>query len=300
MSSIFIQIPSYHDFELDRTIKDCLEKSSKNNQINFGIHITYFEKNEINFPTLPNLKFSISKAPKNIGVGMARFLANQFYNGEDYYLQIDSHMKFEENWDEKLILNYKKYISEGANPIISAYPGAYKYENFKTVILNNKNDVFYTDFDKEFSFQNNFIPHQKAVNNFENNIFTRSVSAAFIFGSGEIASIKPNKKIFFWGEEILTAMRFYTHGFDIMLPESQNVHHLYYDTGKNYENLRRQAFADFSTESALLEKQSKEELSRIIINKIIGNQELGSKRTLNEYEIFAGIDFLGKKIEKVI
>ena len=32
MSSIFVQIPAYHDFELFRTIKDCYEKSSGKNK----------------------------------------------------------------------------------------------------------------------------------------------------------------------------------------------------------------------------------------------------------------------------
>ena len=300
MASIFVQIPSYHDFELFRTVKDCYEKSSGSHVINFGIHLTYFEKKEFDVPSLHNLSINISKAPENIGVGMSRFLANEFYNGEDYYLQIDSHMRFEKNWDDILINNYKKYVSDGANPVISAYPGAYEYQDLKPVILNNKAHVAYTDFIQELSFQNNFVPHQRAVGNFSNNVFTRSVSAASIFGSGEIASIKPNKKIFFWGEEILTAIRLYTHGFDIMLPESQNLYHLYYDGEKGFKNLRRQVTSDFIDEPIMLEKKSQEELSRIIIDKPIGDQELGSERTLEQYESFAGINFVGKKILKVI
>jgi hypothetical protein len=229
MSSIFVQIPAYHDLELSRTIKDCLKKSSGKHVINFGIHLSYFKNNDIDIPILNNIKFSTSLAPKNIGVGMGRYLANEFYNGEDYYLQIDSHMRFGEFWDDILINNYLKYKSMGANPAISAYPGAYEYDGFNLNILNTKSHVTYTDFIKELSFQDNYVPHQRAVANFENNIFSRSVSAASIFSSGEIASIKPNKNMFFWGEEILTAIRLYTHGFDIMLPEAQFFYHLYYD-----------------------------------------------------------------------
>ena len=300
MASIFVQIPSYHDFELYRTIKDCYDKSSGNNKINFGVHITYFDKKEYEIPDLHGIKINVSKAPENIGVGMARYLANEFYDGEDYYLQIDSHMRFEQNWDDILINNYKKYLSEGTNPVISAYPGAYEYQDLKAVILNNKAHVAYTDFIQELSFQNNYVPHQRAVGNFNNNVFARSVSAASIFSSGSIASVKPNKKMFFWGEEILIALRMYTHGYDLMLPESQNLYHLYYDGSLGFKNLRRQVMEDFPSVSQSLEKESQNELTRIIFDEPVGNQELGTKRTLKQYEYFAGIDFANKKIKSVV
>ena len=300
MASIFVQIPAYHDFELFRTIKDCYEKSSGNHVINFGVHLTYFDKNEIEIPDFNNIKISVSKAPENIGVGAGRYLANEFYNGEDYYLQIDSHMRFEPFWDDILINNHKKYVAEGTNPVISAYPGAYVYEDFKVKILNNKSHVSYTDFIQELSFENNYVPHQRAVGNFDNNIFTRSVSAASIFSDGGIAAIKPNKKMFFWGEEILIALRMYTHGYDLMLPESQNLYHLYYDGNLGIKNLRRQVREDFTKISSELEKESQNELTRIIFEEAIGDQELGTKRTLKEYEYFAGIDFANKKIRSVV
>ena len=300
MSSIFVQIPSYHDYELYRTIKDCLKKSSGKHVINFGVHICYFENNNIDVPELNNVKVSTSLAPKNIGVGIGRYLANEFYNGEDYYLQIDSHMRFGEFWDDILINNYLKYKSMGVNPAISAYPGAYEYDGFDLNILNTKSHVAYTDFIQELSFQDNHVPHQRAVGNFANNVFSRSVSAASIFASGEMASIKPNKNIFFWGEEILTAMRLHTHGFDIMLPEAQFFYHLYSDHQKGYKNLRRQVSEDFPDISSNLEKISQKELSRIISGSIVGDQELGSKRLLKDYESFAGINFIEKKILPVL
>ncbi len=92
------------------------------------------------------------------------------------------------------------------------------------------------------------------------------------------------------------ALRLYTHGFDIMLPESQLFYHLYYDHSKGYKNLRRQVSEDFPKECRDLEKISQNELERIIFEKPIGDQELGSKRTLEEYEQFASINFALKKV----
>lgn len=300
MASIFVQIPAYHDLEISRTIRDCLKKSSGKHTINFGVHLTYFKNNDISIPDMPNIKYSTSLAPENIGVGMGRYLANEFYNGEDYYLQIDSHMRFGEFWDDVLVNNYLKYKSMGVNPVISAYPGAYEYDGFDMNILNTKAHVAYTDFVPELSFQDNYVPHQRAVGNFSNNVFSRSVSAASVFGSGEIASIKPNKKMFFWGEEILMALRLHTHGFDIMLPEAQFFYHLYYDPLKGYKNLRRQVIEDFPEQCSVLEKDSQNELKRIITDKPVGDQELGQVRTLEDYQSFAGINFIDKKIMPVL
>ncbi len=296
MASIFVQIPSYHDYELNRTIINAIKESSGLHAINFGVHVTYFENIDFDIPDLPNVKIEISKAPKNIGVGISRHIANSFYSGEDYYLQTDSHMRFEKNWDNNLIVDYIGKKEYGANPVISAYPGAYEYKNGQLNVLNTKSHVAYTDFIQELSFQGDLVPHQRAVGNFANNIFTRSVSAASIFSDGSIASIKPNKKIFFWGEEILTAIRLFTHGYDLMLPVSQNLYHLYYKPEDGFKNLRRQVGSDFESEAIALDLNSKKEIEHIILNNVIGEYELGSSRTLADYQEYARIDFSSKVV----
>ena len=91
MASIFIQIAAYRDSEVTPTILDAIKQSSGNHTINFGVHTVYVEESEINVPDLPNVKHAESKAPENIGLGIGRALAHQFYDGEDYYLQCDSH-----------------------------------------------------------------------------------------------------------------------------------------------------------------------------------------------------------------
>jgi hypothetical protein len=301
MSSIFIQIPSYHDYEIGRTIRDAIKKSSGNNTINFGLHVSYYRNNDLDIPILDNVKVKISEAPDNLGQGTSRHIANEFYNGEDYYLQIDSHTRFEKNWDESLIENYNFYKGLGLKTVISAYPGSYEYGENGLNILNEKAHIPYTDFVEELSFQDNcHIPHQRAVPNLSNNIFTRSVSGGSIFSDGSIASIKPNKDMYFWGEEILTAVRLYTHGYDLLLPKKQNLYHLYYDKSRGEKNLRRQVGEDFPDLIKQIDDKSKYELGRILDNKIIGPDALGSVRTLEEYQTFAGINFVDKKIVPVL
>ena len=51
----------------------------------------------------------------------------QLYNGEDYALQIDSHMRFEEGWDETLINMLSECDSD--KPLLTTYPPDYKPPN---------------------------------------------------------------------------------------------------------------------------------------------------------------------------
>jgi len=300
MSSIFVQIAAYHDDELVKTIKDCIDKLSNENNINFGIHLCYYE-NEIDVPKLNNIKIEKIKAPEGLGVGYARYRANQFYDGEDYYLQIDSHTRFDKNWDKHFISTYKKYLKEGCNPVLSAYPSGYHYEESK-LVLDKYPYVCYTDFERTLNSQeeflnNNFL-HQKALQNEEGNVFTRSVSGGEIFSSGSIASIQPNIKMFNWGEEFLTAIRLFTHGYDLMLPEKQSLYHLYYSDP--ISSKRRLSGHDFPDETNKILLESNFEIGRIINNKIIGDFELGSKRTLDEFGFYADIDFNKKIVHSVV
>ena len=295
MKSIFIQLAAYHDHELGRTINDCIQKSSGEYDIKFGVHLCYYKNDEISIPNLKNVKIKKVMAPEGLGVGYARCMANQFYNNEDYYLQIDSHTRFAPNWDKDFISTYNKYFEAGCNPVLTSYPSGYHYENFKVVLDKNPTVVF-ADFVRTKKSQENFLQtnflHQESKQNEEGNIFTRAVSGGEIFSSGNIANIQPNTKMFNWGEEFLTAIRFFTHGYDLMLPEKQSLYHLYYDDP--IKSQRRMAGEDFPSENNKISLESNDEIGRIINNKIIGDFEMGSKRTLEDFGRYAEIDF-GKK-----
>ena len=63
--------------------------------------------------------FNVNES-ESLGPYMARYLAVKFYQGEQYYLQIDSHSEFVSNWDDKLIKMVDDAPAE--KPIISCYP----------------------------------------------------------------------------------------------------------------------------------------------------------------------------------
>ena len=58
----------------------------------------------------------------------ARHLAQQLWNGEEYFLQIDSHMRFVPGWDIKLkkMLRQAELMSLHGKAVVSSYPPAYE------------------------------------------------------------------------------------------------------------------------------------------------------------------------------
>jgi hypothetical protein len=298
MASIFIQLASYHDFELGKTMYDAIYKSSKNHDIHFGVHHCYHKEKEVYVPQLPNLRLVESEAPEGIGVGVSRSIANSLYDGQDYYLQIDSHTRFEYNWDQGLISILEYYKEFGfEKPLLTMYPGTYVYNKNLKEVINYSIDVTSTAFTgKPEMFAENMIPNQIAVAP-ENGFLQKAVAGGFIFTTGDFAGIGINEKIMFYGEEIITAASAYTHGYDLLIPDKHYVYHLYFEADQVFQkNMRRHTWKDYLDEWGKLEAISKAEVVDILTTKRIGPGALGSVRTLEEYGEYAGLDFANRKL----
>jgi hypothetical protein len=303
LDSIFIQIPSYRDLELPKTIVDAVAKASGKYRLVFGIHSCIAYSGEILIPfiesDLATIKYVESIAPNNIGLQLSRHIANELYTDEDYYLQIDAHMRFMPNWDEIAVADLKYYQDLGIKkPLISGYPPSYHYRE-DTEVLEDKT-VFHTTrmsfLKNPIAFEKSYIPSQDAVVAPKGCIYGTSVAGGLIFTVGDFAKIKPNKKIAFWGEEILIAARAFTHGFTPVLPVHHLLWHLYFDTQPDGFTRRESVWADYPDLWPELDMLSKLELIDIFNNARIGDDALGTERTLEDYGNFAGLDFKNRRV----
>lgn len=299
MASIFIQISAYRDRELTRTIIDAIEKSSGNNELYFGIHFVYLNGQEAQIPDLRNIQYTTSKAPNNVGVGIGRYIAHQFYNNEDYYFQCDSHMRFVEGWDEVAINSILSYQKQGIKkPLLTMYPANYWYKDLtfteiETDIMDPHYKTIISFSEGPESFKNLRIPSQTAIAS-NGEIFTRSISAGSVFTVGPF--MPPNKDMAFWGEEILMAARAYTHGYDLVVPDEQYLYHLYYNHDNPDINRRKIFWSDFPNEFEEMNNESRRVLYNIFLEEIIGDGCLGTERSLSEYGEFAGLDFVNGEV----
>jgi hypothetical protein len=279
LSSIFIQLASYHDYELPGTILNALEMSSGEHDITFGVHHNYYEVNDISLPDLPNLKVAVSKAPDNLGIGVSRAIAHSFYAGEDYYMQVDAHTRF---------IDYYKSLGFD-KPLLTTYPRNYWYTD--GVIGHDKGwGVSCISFEED---PNRFVvfraPTQTAAPNPAWNVFSRSISAGSIFTVGPF--FVPNTTAHSIGEEILIAARAFTRGYDILIPRENQLSHLYYDHDKPHANGRRLVWKDFPEEASQMETVGSAYVKDLFLNKVVSEQGLGEERTLEEFEVFSGLDF---------
>ena len=302
MKSIFIQIPSYNDSELAKTVNDAIKSCSSNSKLHFGISNCVMEDSEIEYPVCKSphkITMRTIIAPDGIGAGEGRYTANSFYDGEDYYLQIDAHMRFRQNWDIGLISSIENYLTVGVEkPLVSMYPASYWYDKSMVETRDPNKGLTRIKFvEKLEDFKTLNFPHQTAIGSYHECGYTFSISGASVFSTGDFSLVKPNRKIAFWGEELLTAARSFTHGFTPVMPNGSYLYHLYFDSSATIErNKRRHAWQDFPEEWSKLVEGSNSEFLNILENNIIGEFALGSKRTLDEYFEFAGINFADRTV----
>ena len=294
--SIFIQITSYHDYELEKTIRDAITKSSGETELVFGVHSIYYEDNAWIEPVrhIPNVRLVESKAPDNLGMGLGRAIAHELYTGEDYYLQIDAHSRFDPNWDTFLINEIETHKANGfKKPLISQYPKVFFYEGDEEKRRDHEEPVTQFYWKNKERFKDARTPMQGTVLNPEGNIFSISVSGGSIFTEGEF--LKPNPLIFSDGEEIFMAARAYTNGYDLFVPSEMFMYHLYY--GEEGKNKRRHVYPDWPDQTAKLGQLSYDEIKLVLSGEgLVGEGRLGTERTLSEYGQFCGLDFINGEI----
>ena len=94
--TIFVQIASYRDPELENTVRDMIANADRPEKLRFGIAKQYSE--EDGFDKLQEFRgddrFRILDIPhtESNGACWARHLIQQLYKNETYTLQIDSHI----------------------------------------------------------------------------------------------------------------------------------------------------------------------------------------------------------------
>lgn len=287
--SIFIQITSYHDHELYRTVNNAIDRSSGETYIRFGINCVYDNTNDLNLSFNSNVAMNISKAPNDLGMGKGRSIAHSFYNGEDYYFQVDSHSRFDYNWDLFLIDEIKRYKADGfSKPLITNYPKPFWYEGTEEKIRGHEEVVTQFYWKDPLRFSEHRTPMQGTYLNPFNNVRSISVSGGSIFTEGSF--LEPNKLIFGDGEEIFIAARAFTSGYDLLVPSKTFMYHLYY--GLEGLNKRKIVPEDFPEETVYLEAISKKEIRETLWGSgSIGKYRLGIVRSLKEYGEYAGLDF---------
>lgn len=303
MERIFVSIASYRDPELKKTLEDLISNCEKPELLDIAIAWQHSEEDEWdnldeyqNDPrfNIIDIDYSTSK-----GVCWARNLIHALYTDQKYYLQLDSHHRFEKNWDRTLkdYLHYLQCIGY-QKPILSAYLPSY---NPKTE--EKLKEVWGLNIDRFLPEGPPFLrPYN--INNWNELVApfkARFLSGHFIFTLGSFVKDVPyDPNIYFHGEETSLAVRAYTHGYDLFSPHRPVIYHEYTRSGK-------QKHWDDSKEWGDLDLKSYERFRKLFgmdpgctpcQRKSLAPYTFGEVRSLVEYERYSGLKFETRQIHK--
>lgn len=141
MKSIYIAIPSLDDTELVPTVLNAFEAAKYPERVFIGVSLLAQDKwREKDFISATqkyksNIRFEyihLNKNTKNmllVGNGRKRVL--DLYSNEDYFLQVDAHAMFAQDWDADLIDAHERASKFVKNDkvVLTAYSGYYAYDN---------------------------------------------------------------------------------------------------------------------------------------------------------------------------
>jgi glycosyltransferase involved in cell wall biosynthesis len=308
---IFVSIASYCDELLFFTIEDCMAKASKPENIFFGIvdQNIATQRAEIEKLDFKNqIKYVYINNIDTLGVSWARNIAFSLWDGEDFLLQIDSHMLFEKEWDTTLLSQYSDLKKISQKPIITTYPYNFSFDenNTPTFVKPSGKTVLvlrpHPDTPLE---ENNAIIRFRAEHKYTDSpVLGCHIAAGFIFTCSDfIEEIPYDPFLYFHGEEQSLALRAYTRGWDIYHPNVIPLYHHYKKIGDDYltHHWHKSVEAKRSLSSSHLKSRAIKKINRLLYGDGMKNSVygLGNTRTLEEYIAFSGIDYKNKKINKI-
>lgn len=312
---IFVSIASYRDPEITRTVRNIIENAT--NPHNLTIYV--YEQNDptdVTTKDLPESVLSKSNVIVNTvnyseakGPNWARYLIQQEWSGEEYFLQIDSHTQFVVGWDVTLIDMLKQLQNGNTKVVLTQYPPEYELKDGKydTNVLRGSLYV------EGFQPSDNFTRIQSEYHQGEppsSPFVSEAWGACFSFSSWEIirdAPYDPYLPYLFFGEELDITLRLYTHGWNIYSPHKSVVFTNFTRTHRNtmwsdhekekrekYELLSRiRLYHKFGMNTQLLKYNT--HTHTLLLNNI-DKYDLGSERDLKDYENHAGIDLNGQRV----
>lgn len=299
---IFIQIASYRDPQLIPTIKDCINNAKKPENLVFSIAWQHSVEDEWDnlYDYINDDRFKIIDIDyrESKGACWARNLLQQQYSGEKYTLQLDSHHRFIENWDEELIMMINDLQSKGhKKPLLTGYIPSFDPENDPNARINQPWKMNFDRFIPEGAVF--FLP--ATIDNFQeldSPIPARFYSAHFCFTLGSfVLEVPHDPEYYFHGEEISIAVRAYTWGYDLFHPHKLIAWHEYTRKGRTKHWDDDKSWVNKNNESHLRNRKLFE-MDGLKKDIDFGVYDFGKIRSLEDYERYAGISFKKRAVQK--
>ncbi len=296
---IFVSIASYRDPQLVPTIEDCIAKAHDPDGLRFGI-CWQRDAADPDFPYLQDPRFRVLDVDwrQSHGACWARAQVMNLWQGEDWYMQVDSHCRFAEGWDEKLL----RYVVQAgtAKPVLSTYGTAFvpaRNPGETEVLHDSPHQIEIKSFThdglpqlKPSSFVDPLRPNRPVP--------ARFLAGGFLFTIGDfVEEVAYDPELYFMGEETAMTVRAFTHGYDLFHPPDTIVWHDYMraDAKKHWGD-----HIDATTVERVWgerDTQSRNKVLRLLRGEAVESYGLGSERSIAEYEAYAGLSFRKQRVQ---
>ncbi len=283
MKKIYVQIPAYRDTELGPTLLDLVEKSDDADALRIGVFWQRAEGDTLPeaLQANPNIEIIEQSYRESRGCNWARAELQRRWQGEPYTLFLDSHHRFIPGWDRHLVEMHEGLKQRGIQkPLITAYLPPYDPKNDPDNRLLDPLQIWAHSREQGMLIYliAQPIPMWRTL---KNPIPARFASLHFVFAEGIFnREIVLDEQVYFFGDEVVLALRAFTHGYDLFHPHYVLGWHLY-----DRAATRTTHWEDHSDYHERNER-SCNRLRDIFLG--IDDEAIGTARSLNKYEFLIG------------
>ena len=288
--SIFVSIAAYRDPELVPTLRDCLLQARYPDDLHFGICWQHAD-DEAMPAEFADRRMRVIDVPwqNSQGACWARSEIMKLWNGEDFFLQLDSHHRFVQDWDV-LLLSLAERCG-AAKPLLTTYgapfdPRSSAPENGEPMQM----DFDHFTADGIPMFRPRAIPDWRDL---QRPLRARFVSAHFLFTLGAfIEDVPYDPDLYFHGEEITLAIRAFTRGYTLFHPQQHVLWHEYtrdYRTKHWDDHVQAQGI---ELEWHARDAASRGKVCQFLAAPFVGPYGCGTERSFADYEAYAGLSFI--------
>jgi hypothetical protein len=292
--SLFVSIAAYRDADLAKTIADCVAKARYPAELHFGICWQHAE-DEPPPPDPAPARLRLIDVPwrESGGACWARAQAMSLWDGEEYFLQIDSHHRFVQDWDT-LLLDQANRSAE-ARPLLTTYATGFDPDR-PLPAADHPTAMAFHRFTPDGIPQYRSFPRPGWAGR-ERPVRARFASGHLLFTLGRFVEDVPyDPELYFIGEEITLAIRAFTHGYALLHP---SVHIMWHEYSRRQRVMHwddHVAGRGLSTSASERDAASLARVRDFLTTPAVGHFGCGTARSFAEYEAYAGIHFARRRV----
>ena len=227
---ILVRVVSYRDPELLHTIGSAWERAADPARVRFAVvnQVGPETQHQLDAVRGDGRVTSVALPWRSArGLGWARRMTDRMRRDERYTLQVDSHTRFADGWDEALVAQWEALRDPRA--VLSCYPGAFAPVggDFGADAGAVAQTTVSPHAIVPAGVDQHGLPRQDVGPSVPGLARTALVSGGFQFSAGALCSELEQVRDVMVADEYVRALQLFTHGWNVHAPESVPLFHLY-------------------------------------------------------------------------